>query len=176
MNPFPLGLDSPGKRLSSTRDSRDPTRLMAIIAEHHLRGHARYTPRDVTGDGVNETWCNLFVQDVSEAMSVMVPRQMRANQLVQWLAQDAAPFDWECLSLETQSDEDAAHVAQAMADQGQLALAGWVNPAGPGHLAVVVPSLGEPGVWIAQAGRTNFTRAPLAQGFGGRIVTFFGHP
>lgn len=176
MTPFPLGLDSPGKRLSSTRDNRSAARLNAIIAEHHFRGHARYTPRDVDGRPGDETWCNLFAQDVCEAMGVMVPRQMRANQLVQWLAQDAAPFDWECLSLATESDRDAAHVAQAMADEGQLALVGWVNPAGPGHIAVVVPSLGEPGLWIAQAGRINFTRAPLAQGFGGRVVTFFGHP
>lgn len=177
MTPFPLGLDSPGKRLSSTRENRSGTRLMAIVAEHHLRGFARYTPRDVTGDGINETWCNLFAQDVAEAMGVMVPRQMRANQLVQWLANDAASFDWECLQRDgTMSDDEAAHVAQAMADEGQLVLVGWVNPAGPGHIAVVVPSLGEPGLWIAQAGRTSFTRAPLAQGFGGRVVSYFGHP
>lgn len=174
MTPFPLGLDSPGKRLTSTRVNRDAARLTAIIAEHHLRGFGRYMKRDVTGDGVDETWCNVFAQDVCEAMGVILPRNMRANELVMWLANAGAAFDWETLG--SNGEEGAAHVAQRMADEGQLVLAGWVNPAGPGHLAVLVPSLDEADVFIAQAGRTNFTRGTLAHGFGGRVVTFFAHP
>ena len=178
MTPFPLGLDSPGKRVTtSTRMNRDAARLMAIVAEHLFRGFARYAKRDVTGDGIDETFCNLLVQDVCEAMGVTVPRNTRANALVQWLASPAAAaFDWEVLSLATEAEADAAHVAQRMADEGQLVLAGWVNPSGPGHIAVVIPSLDEPGVWIAQAGRTNFTRGTLQTGFGGRAVTYFAHP
>lgn len=167
MTPFPLGLASPGKRLSSTRENRDATRLMAIVAEHHLRGHARYTPRDVTGDGINDTWCNLFAQDVCEAMSVMLPRNMRANDLVRWLELESKSWDWEAVP---------AHVAQRMADEGQLALVVWSNPAGPGHIAVMVPSLGEPDHFCAQAGRINFTRGTVTQGFGGRVVGYFAHP
>lgn len=177
MTPFPLGLDSPGKRLTSTRDNRDATRLVSIIAEHFFRGHARYARRDVTGDGIDETFCNLLVQDVCEAMSVLVPRGIRANTLIAWLGDQAerrAETGWEVV------DE---HVAQAMADTGQLVVAGWVNETGgPGHVAIVIPSLedaGEPrsgDVFIAQAGRVNFTRGTLQQGFGGRGVTFYGHP
>ena len=179
MTPFPLGLDSPGKRLTSTRENRDPARLYAIIAEHHFRGFARYARRDVTGDGQPETFCNLFAQDVAEAMSVLLPRNTRANQIIAWLEEQAAEpsiTGWEHV------DE---HTAQAMADQGQLVLVGWVNPTGgPGHIAVVVPSLaghqfGTPesdDVFIAQAGTTNFTRGLLESGFGSRAVSFFGHP
>ena len=166
-SPFPVNLDSPGKRLTSTRENRSPERLISIVAEHHLRGFTRYRPHDVDGIPGDETFCNLFAQDVAEAMSVMVPRHMRANELVPWLGLDGKAFDWEVVD---------AHTAQRMADEGQLVLVGWVNPSGPGHIAVVVPALGEPGLWIAQAGRTNFTRGLLEQGFGGRVVTYFGHP
>lgn len=167
MTPFPIGLDSPGKRLASTRENRDAVRLMSIVAEHHLRGFARYTPRDVTGDGVNETWCNVFAQDVCEAMSVMLPRNMRANELVKWLELESKSWDWEAVP---------AHVAQRMADEGQLALVAWANPSGPGHIAVMVPSLGEADYFIAQAGGVRFTRGTVAQGFGGRVVGYYGHP
>lgn len=188
MTPFPLGLDSPGKRLTSTRENRDGQRLLSIVSEHLFRGSfghvvdgrpvGRYTRRDVTGDGVDETWCNVLVQDVCEAMSVNIPRRMRANELVKWLASpSAAAFDWEVLDASVDEAFDVDHVAQRMADEGQLVVAGWVNPTGgPGHVAIVIPSLDESGVWIAQAGSTNFTRGTLQAGFGGRAVHFFAHP
>lgn len=167
MMPFPVGLDSPGKRLASTRENRSPERLLSIIAEHHFRGHARYTPRDVTGDGIADTWCNLFAQDVCEAMSVMLPRHSRANDLVAWLTNKAHEFDWEGVT---------PHIAQRMADEGQLAVACWANPGGPGHIVVLVPSLGEAGEWCAQAGGSRFTRGTIAQAFGAKPVLFFAHP
>lgn len=170
MTPFPLGLDAPGKRLTSSPQNRSAARLLAIVGEHHYRGHARYTPRDVTGDNVAETFCNLFAQDVSEAMGVVLPRNMRANDLVRWLSSSvqARELGWEPVD---------AHTAQRMADEGQLALAAWYNRnGGPGHLAVLVPSLDEPGTWCAQAGRSNFTRSPIASGFGDLPVAYFAHP
>lgn len=169
MKAFPLGLASPGHRLASTLKNRSPARLMAMVAEHLTRGHARYTPRDVTGDGIDETWCNLFAQDLAEAMGVELPRYMRANQLVEWLSSvGAISRGWEQVS---------EQAAQAMADQGQLAIAGWFNRnGGSGHLAVVVPSLGELMTFVGQVGATNFTRQPLSSGFGSRPVTFFAHP
>lgn len=168
MTPFPLNLHPPGARLVSTLANRTPERLLAIVAEHHLRGHGRYTPRDVTGDGRPETWCNLFAQDIAEAMSSVLPRYTRANELLAWLPAEGREFGWE---------QVPAHVAQRMADVGQLALAGWASgDARPGHLAVLVPSLGEPGTWVAQAGAANFTRGRLEAAFGTRPVVFFAHP
>lgn len=171
MSPFPLGLDPPGARVTtSTAQDRSPERLLAIIAEHAHRGHARYQRRDVTGDGVPETFCNVFAQDVAEAMGCVLPRYTRANGLLEWLASPAArEHDWE--------EVPTAHVARAQADAGQLALVAWHSRgAGSGHIAVVVPSLGEPGLWIAQAGLQNFTRGSLQSGFGSRAVSFFTHP
>lgn len=168
MTIFPLGLESPGPRLHSTPQDRSPARLMAVIAEHHHRGVARYQSRDVTGDGVFETFCNIFAQDVSEAMGAPLPRRMLANATVAWLDAESVRDASEWLAVD-------AFAAQKAADRGELALAGWVNPSGPGHLAVVVPSLGEAGCYVAQAGRRNFTRAPLASGFGTLPVRFWTH-
>jgi len=171
-SPFPLGLDSPGPRLASTLQDGSPLRLTFILGEHLTRGHARYARRDVTGDGVPETWCNLYAQDVAEALGVPLPRNTRANDLCDWLAaQSAVPGNgWETAS---------AHVAQAMADAGGLALACWKNPTpgAPGHIAIVTPRLDpdEP-VHIAQAGRVNFLRAPLQAGFGALPVVYYVHP
>lgn len=165
--PFPLGLDSPGPRLSSTQVNRSPQRLMAIVAEHLYRGRYRYEPRDVTGDGRPETWCNLFAQDITEAMGCALPRNTRANELLDWLSSAGKPLGWT---------EVSESVARIQADGGMVALAAWRNDAGPGHIAVVVPSLGERGdTFIAQAGSTNFTRRPLAAGFGRSIPRFFAH-
>jgi hypothetical protein len=163
---FPLGLESPGPRLRSLESDRSPVRLMAIIAEHHHRGSARYAPRDVTGDGKADTWCNLFAQDVAEAMGVPLPRNTRANDLAAWLGTLGTQSGWVQVS---------ESVAQIHADAGGLSLASTVNPKGPGHLAVLVPSLGEAGTWIAQAGAINFTRKPLRAGFGNLEPRLFAH-
>ena len=169
MTLFPLGLDSPGLRLGSTLQDRSPARLMAVIAEHHHRGVERYRPRDVDGIPGNETWCNVFAQDIAEAMGVVLPRYLRANELVLWLSSQSALHEgWEQVT---------GHVAQRMADEGQLAVGAWFNRnGGPGHICVLVPSLGDPGCWSAQAGAANFTRGLVSSGFGYREVSFFGHP
>lgn len=164
---FPLGLESPGPRLHGDGSNRTPERLLAVIAEHHHRGTARYAPRDVTGDGRPETFCNLFAQDVAEALGAVLPRHTRANELAAWLAQLGGPNGWTHVS-ET--------VAQMHADRGGLAVAVWTNPTGgPGHIAVLVPSLGEAGTWVAQAGASNFTRGTLSAGFGRNEPTFYAH-
>lgn len=171
MTPFPLGFDPPGARAyTSTLQTRSPELLMAVVAEHQFRGAARYRPRDLTGDGRPETFCNVHSCDVAEAMGVLLPRGLRANALMEWLigASHRQPeSQWEIVD---------AHVAQACADVGQLALATWFNRGGPGHICPLEPSLGEPGVWVSNVGRTNFLRGTLAQAFGGLAVDFFAHP
>lgn len=169
MTPFPIGFDAPGaRRYVSTTKTRTPELLADIAAEHQFRGAARYRPRDITGDGVRETFCNVHSVDVAEAMGVLLPRGLRANQLMLWLSMEGIASGWELLT---------EHAARAMADEGQLVLAAWFSRnGGPGHIAPLVPSLGEPGVWISNVGGSNFLRGSVAQAFGDRPVTFFGHP
>lgn len=169
MTPFPPGFDPPGKRrYTSTPQTRSAELLADVLAEHQFRGAARYRPRDVTGDGKAETFCNVHSCDVAEAMGVVLPRGKRANELALWLASGGVEHGWE------QVDE---HTARAMADEGMLVVASWFNPHGPtGHICPLEPSLGEPGVWVSNVGRTNFLRGTLAQAFGGLAVDFFAHP
>lgn len=170
MTPLPLGFDPPGaRRYVSTPATRSAELLADILAEHQFRGAARYRPRDLTGDGRNETFCNVHSVDVAEAMGVVLPRGLRANELAVWLQSSLArEVGWELVD---------GHIAQRMADEGMLALACWFNPnGGPGHIAPLEPSMGEPGIWLSNVGRTNALRVTLVQAFGVVPVTFFAHP
>lgn len=174
ISPFPLGLDSPGPRLTSNAQNRSASRLLAMAGEHLYRGHARYAPHDVTGDGKPETFCNVFAQDMAEAMGVLLPRNMRANELRAWLLGAGVKNSWALGTLWERSD---AHAGMAMAEQGCFAVASWANPTGgPGHIAVLMPSLGEAGVWAAQAGAVCFVRELLQRGFGQIAPDIFCHP
>lgn len=169
MTPFPLGFDPPGaRRHVSTLATRSPELLADIAAEHQFRGFGRYRKRDITGDKVPETFCNVHVVDFAEAMGLLLPRGLRANQLFLWLSTDGVAQGWEQVT---------EHVARAMADEGQLVIAGWYSRnGGPGHVAPLVPSLGEPGCWLSNVGATNFLRGTVRQAFGDLPVTFFAHP
>lgn len=173
MTPFPLGFDPPGPRMyRSSLVTRDPERSFLIFAEHQFRGASRYRKRDVTGDGLPETFCNVHTVDTAEAHDIHMPRGLRANQLIEWLEAEAAkklPQGWASID---------AHVAQAMADAGQFAIACWKNPdpKKPGHIAPLEPSLGESGTWISNVGAINFLRGRVAQAFGELVVSYFGNP
>lgn len=147
---------------------RNPYVLELAIAALKVETNPRYRRRDVTGDGVPETWCNHFAHDVAKSLGIGLPLRL-ANAQHAWLKSDTAKMlDWR---------QASAEEAQAAADRGEFVVAVWTNPAGAhGHIAVVVPSKGQPGVWIAQAGASNFGREPLALGFGRLVPEFFAHP
>ena len=157
---------------------RSPERLLEVVAAAQLETCERYSRRDISGDGKPETFCNKFVSDATRALACGVPdvflvegrwRELQVLHQRDWLCNWGPRHGWERLS--------SAHVAQAMADQGQVAVALWQGPsAAHGHIALVVPSQGQPGTWIAQAGASNFSRGTLAQGFGSYVVELFGHP
>lgn len=155
--------------ITSTPLDRSPARLALIVAEERVETNPAYVRRDVTGDSVPETWCNLFVFNVARRMGCPLPFGLRANQQVEWLGgPEGRAAGWE---------QVPEHVAQRMADEGQLVVPGWFNRnGGSGHVGVVMPSLGDPGTHLAQAGRTNFTRELLQRGFGDLQPTFFAHP
>lgn len=166
---------------SAGSSHRTPELLEQVVAQFQLETAKRYRVRDVSGDGSPETFCNVFVSDCTAALGCGIPHvvlaggkwaEITANETMLWLYIHGPTHGWEALP--------TAHVAQAMADTGQVVVAVWQAPAGPGHIALVVPSQGEPlptdAVWIAQAGRSNFSRGPLASGFGTRTPRYFGHP
>lgn len=172
MTSLPADISAPvAVTLRSDASNRSASRLLAVLAQFGLdldAWHPRYGRRDLTGDGRDETFCNVFVRDFAAAMGTPVVGSL-ANDQVAWLASiDARQRGWATIS---------EHAAHGCAEEGMPVLVGWHSRgAGPGHVAVVVPSLDEPGTWIAQAGRRCFSRGLLASGFGDRAVSFFAHP
>jgi hypothetical protein len=154
--------------------ARSPETLERVAAQFDVERSPRYQPKP------GATYCNVFAADVTAALGCAIPHvdrghdglltELTANATVDWLAgPGSVRHGWELLP--------DGHTAQAMADAGRVAVAIWRNTSGgPGHVAVLMPSHGAPGVWIAQAGAHNYARAPLASGFGALPVVFFGHP
>lgn len=122
----------------------------------------KYARRDVTGDGVDETFCNFFAHDVCTELGAELPC-VKANEQVKWLRDVGPTCGWHpCDAVE----------AKFAADRGILTLATWLNEVAHGHIAVVVPCSGAE-VCIAQAGARNYLRGPIAAGFGSYPVRFF---
>jgi hypothetical protein len=156
----------------SKPETRSPGALHA--AADFLAVQRRYAKRDVTGDAIEETFCNFFVREGLRMLSVDVPR-LRANDMIDWLG-DVRGKDggWEYIR--------KPWIARSLADSGSPVVVGWKNSIGrPGHVAIVMPprvetERGGVRIWIAQAGATNFAHGTLAQGFGNLPTTFFAHP
>ena len=147
---------------TSTPQNRSAARLMLIAAEEHVETNPEFAP----GGGL--THCNAFAQRVCNKMGASIPLVLANAQHAYLL--DASPKGaaWE---------RTDAHTAQAMADTGCLAVASWANPIpdGHGHIAILVPSLGEEGVWVAAAGAKNFTRTLIQHSFGVIAPDYFVH-
>lgn len=121
----------------------------------------------------HSTFCNIFVWDVTRAAGCEVPHwynpgtdrattvgtgfEMTANRMHDWLERR-----W------TEVDEGDAKEA---INRGHVVVVSWKNPAGIGHVAVLL----EDGT-IAQAGAHNFVGKSVAAGFGGHSPSFFVSP
>lgn len=149
--------------LINNASSRSPQMLDEVVDQFDVESAARYRPRDVTGDGKKETWCNLYVSDLTAALCAPVPHWLGGKwqtvvDNVKWLR--AGYNGWR----PTSSVE-----AQKAADAGYPAVAAW-EPIGDthGHIALLVPSHGHGGVWLTQAGARCYRRAPVLACFGSR--------
>lgn len=156
----------------STCEARSPEALERIVAQFRVRTAERYKVRDIDKNGRKDTFCNIFVSDVTRALEAEIPhnvggiwQDVRRN--AKWLRDDESHNWGSC----------TAEQAQAAADAGRPAVVVWDPSYATGHIALVVPSHGSPGVWIAQAGASNFERAPLSRGFGNaKPLEYFCHP
>lgn len=136
----------------------DPARRNAsdydnVINQFAVAHNPRYTPRG------GNTYCNIFVWDVTRAMGAEVPhwvnasgtpvgvgqgRELNANATNDWFHQHGARHGWRQVSAEE---------AQRMANAGHPSVASWKNPNGIGHIAIVRPGeINSRGPAIAQAG------------------------
>ena len=115
--------------------------------------------------GAGLTWCNLFVARVCHRLGVTLGGVL-ANEQAQWLRTlEAEAVGWRRLHFE--------QTVRDMAGIGRLVLVTYENPAGHGHIAVVVP-LVDSVTHVAQAGAVNSPDVQLhsGQSFGGLPVEF----
>lgn len=152
--------------------NRSPVRLEAVIRQLRVGTALRYRPNRF---GKQETYCNIFLWDVTAALDALVPHwvnpatgnptprgqgmELDANGVCDWLVKHGPRYGWRPTD---------AEAALAFANAGKPAIAVWKNPGGIGHVAVVRPGAAHPsrGVPIAQAGLSNFDTGYLRDGFG----------
>lgn len=166
---------------------RSPQAIADVVAMVDPENNAELLPHDIDGDGVDETWCSLFIHLLTTLLGCQVPKDF-ANWQLEWLkTEGSAVHGWRAVT-------PAGAVAAAAI--GQPVIVGWKNPEPKkdkggkqlvdwkgrplfksGHIALVrATPPGEHGVFIAQAGRTNFALGPLIKGFGTKApLVFFAH-
>lgn len=159
--------------LINTASMRDPRDLEAVIAQFNVDTAERYRRRDVTGDGRPETFCNIYVSDLTMALCAPIPHRLGAE----W--QDvAANVRWMRKGYNGWLGASETF-AQEQANSGHPSVVVYDEPgeAAHGHIALLVPSQGRQGVWITQAGSSNFRRTTLSAGFGRftPLVRYFTH-
>jgi hypothetical protein len=151
-----------------------------VINQFAVGNNPRYAPRDSSGDGIRDTFCNIFVWDVTRAMGAEIPhwvdgssnpaavgsgRELSANATVDWLRQHGHRHGWRRVS---------EAEAQRLANQGHPSVVVWKNPGGIGHVAVVRPGeVTSKGPAIAQAGVRNFNHGHVKDAFGNAPVEYW---
>lgn len=173
--------------LTSGSACRTAELLLRVVAQFGLGSAARWLKHVSAlpnGDKDVDTYCNVWLSDVTKALGCEIPRwwqrgallvQLSANDQCRWLKNDGLRHGWRPCSVSE---------AQARANLGYPSVATWLNPSVhpetklelSGHVALFVPDRGEPGLFIAQAGITCFSRGTLSSGFGARNVLCFTHP
>ena len=150
---------------------RDPDLYDAVINQFAVENNPRYTPGY---QGRGETYCNIFVWDVTRSMNAEIPHwvnrqdgspadvgkgsELDANGVVSWLASSGPTYGWTCVSAED---------AQDYANKGFPTVVG-MQKRPIGHVAIVRPGKSTPqgGPSIAQAGGKNRNNISVADGFG----------
>ncbi len=141
--------------------------LNTIIRQFDVENSERYIPYRHG----NDTYCNIFVWDVTSALGAEIPHyvdpstgqprhypdtagamELDANATCDWLSRHGCRYGWT---------EVGAEEAQAYANSGHPAVTAWKNPSGgAGHVQVVCPSENGAydsvrGVTVAQSGAHN---------------------
>lgn len=163
--------------ITSGSSCRTPDLLERVIDQFGLDTEPRWQKQTDAATKRVSTYCNVALSDLTKALGCEIPRwwqrgaqlvQLSANDQQFWLQHEGPKHGWRrCTVLE----------AQARANLGYPAAPTWFNPeeGHSGHVALFRPARGEEGLFIAQAGLTNFSRGTLSSGFGSRNVLCFTH-
>ncbi|HWI51371.1 MAG TPA: transglycosylase SLT domain-containing protein [Symbiobacteriaceae bacterium] len=158
---------------------RDPSLYDRVIDQFQVESNRRYRMRDSNGDKQIDTFCNIFVWDVTRAMGAEIPHrvlsgdlpaqgadgsEINASEMARWLDQHGGAHGWR---------EVTPEEAQSWANSGRPAVAAYDGGRGTGHLAMVRPGEydEEAGPCIAQAGAQNLERTTARNGFGASLLS-----
>jgi hypothetical protein len=158
--------------ITNSRHQRSPAAYRAVVDQFNVENSERYRP-----GREGNTYCNIFVWDVTRAMGAEVPfytdpstgeprfhpdtkgaRAMGARAMCKWLETHGSNYGWR---------EVDAGAAQMHANLGRPAI---TSSGSVGHVTMVVPSKSgtfDParGVAIAQAGRNNINYGYIRSGY-----------
>ncbi len=162
--------------LTNNVGQRDPDTYRAVMNQFNVESNPRYT---VNKNGIGDTYCNIYVWDVTRAMGAEIPHYLtsagepvstggagitetNANMVNDWLNTYGPKYGWKQVSAEE---------AQQYANQGMPAITSWKNPSGHGHLQMVSPSADGGydtvnGVAISQAGRLLINDGHIVDSYG----------
>ncbi|MGI6175383.1 MAG: hypothetical protein ACOYJC_04300 [Christensenellales bacterium] len=174
--PYNAGIPvNPGVR--SDEGDRSAELYRAVIDQFDVETNVRYQNGR---QGKNETYCNIFMWDVTLAMGAEIPHytdpitgeprrypdtkgayEMNASRIYDWLAAYGPSYGWH---------EATAEQAQMCANQGMPAVTIFKHN-GSTHAQVVCPSEDgaydpQRGVTIAQAGAQRYAYAPISRIYG----------
>lgn len=174
--------------ITSQEGARSPELYRSVIDQFQVETNPRYA---VNKKGNNDTYCNIFLWDVTSAMGAEIPhyvdpvtlearsytdkgaKELNANGIYDWLGKKGADYGWVQVTPEQ---------AQQYANQGFPVVTAWKNPQGHGHVQVVCPSNDgryDPsrGVTIAQAGRTLTSYKPITDVYNESLknVVYYAH-
>jgi len=168
--------------ITNSAAERSPAAYARVIAQFGVETNGRYANNK---RGTGDTYCNIFLWDVTAAMGAEIPHyidsatgaprsypnvegatELNANAIYRWLEQHGARYGWIEVSPE---------VAQAHANEGGPGVSVWRNPSGAsGHVQVIRPSA-QPydaarGPAIAQAGSKLLESANVRDVFSGNAM------
>jgi hypothetical protein len=176
--------------VTSSPGARNASLYRNVIDQFNVERNPRYT---VNKNGNNDTYCNIYLWDVTRAMNAEIPhyvdpqtldarsypdtsgaRELNANGIYDWLGQKGQEYGWVQVSPEQ---------AQIYANRGMPVVTAWKNPdGGHGHVQVVCPSEdgvydASRGVTVAQAGRTLTGYTPITNIYSSRLkdVVYYAH-
>jgi hypothetical protein len=86
--------------------------IQKAVQYHDVKNNPRYKPRDITGDDIPETFCNIYVSDFMRTLGVPLPHVINAdgdpvpsgtrgamalgaNNTAIWLATHGGRFGWK---------------------------------------------------------------------------------
>ena len=183
---------SAGKITSPTVTSDVYDRSAALYSETIGQFNVETNPRyAVNQQGKGDTYCNIFVWDVTKAMGAEIPHyynaetgeamasgddgatHMTANRMDTWLHENGEEYGWY---------EVSAEEAQTLANQGHPVVTSLYRDGKHGHVQVVCPSKDgeyneDKGVTIAQAGRNLTSYTYISNIYNASLpkVSYFAH-